>query len=302
MRTERQNAHESLFSGTPLKLGLAHWYLLRGAIEIEKRRSDKTGRKYESTEFGTEGGGDEINWWIHRKESAITELHNRTADTLSHAQQLKDDATALKTASPSTYAELISTLKAFADAHATQITNLYEYVVWLHTKDILCPSILFTYRVWGSTRRSERWVELSADSPDTENPMAMKKIMEMVFGLRGLVLYRIDSVELDILGDLATTIDPEDPAYSETLTVPESVLLARTTHETFDGLLEYFKMIRDSLRNVLLDIEKRLEPERLLKSDVFWRKFVVKAKGSKKSEERLLERLSKNTSNTLEQS
>ena len=46
----------------------------------------------------------------------------------------------------------------------------------------------------------------------------------------------------------------------------------------------YFEQIRDSLRNVLLDIEKCLEQQNVLYSESFWRDFIGKAVATKKTE------------------
>ena len=53
-------------------------------------------------------------------------------------------------------------LREFADHDAKEVDVLHEYVRWLSAREVLVPKILFTYRVWGSTRMGDRLVDVDA--------------------------------------------------------------------------------------------------------------------------------------------
>jgi hypothetical protein len=111
--------------------------------------------QYEQTDFGKEVGRDEINWWVFKKEANLNELRQQTERALDAAQTLKKTTDALKDNRPETYEDLLAILRRFADHHAKEIVILHEYVRWLSARDVLAPKILFTYRVWVSTRMGD---------------------------------------------------------------------------------------------------------------------------------------------------
>ncbi len=129
-----------------------------------RKKAGETGRfvQYEQTEFGREVGRDEINWWVFKKGPNLDELRQQTEKALGAAQTLKKAAEALKESRPETYEELLAILRGFADSHGKEIEVLHEYVRWLSIRDVLAPKILFTYRVWGSTRMGVRSVDVDA--------------------------------------------------------------------------------------------------------------------------------------------
>jgi hypothetical protein len=61
----------------------------------------------------------------------------------------------------------------------------------------------------------------------------------------------------------------------------------RTAHAVYDKCATYFLEIRDSLRNIKLDIEKFKEQQSLYASDEFWRTFITKASKVKTAEPQL---------------
>jgi len=101
--------------------------------------------------------------------------------------------------------DLIRKIKEFTESHREEIRALYDYVVWLHEKDLLAPCILFTYRIWGSTRLSDRMVEITANTIDEDQKM-VKICTEVALGLRMRGKYTIENVYLDI-----TVILPNQP-------------------------------------------------------------------------------------------
>ena len=156
------NAHDSLFSPATLRLGEVHWYVLKAANLMATRRhrgserNELGFRSYEQTDFGKEVGRDEINWWVFKKETDIDELRERTERVLEAVQSLKQASAKLKNESPESYEDLLSALRGFAEHRVDEIELLYDYVRWLEARDILAPTILYAYRVWGDTRMGDR--------------------------------------------------------------------------------------------------------------------------------------------------
>jgi len=172
--------HPTIPSPAALKLAKIHWYVLKSSSLMDELCCETvpepidglfTFREYRSTNFGKEVGRDEIDWWINQKEANLDVFVQRSKAALEAAQILKLAATKLKGTDPDSYEELLTTLMAFTEGHSPQIDTLYDYVRWLYSRDRLAPSILFTYKVWGTTRRSDRTVTLSsfAETPEDES-------------------------------------------------------------------------------------------------------------------------------------
>src|SRR5450432_1992517 len=159
-----ERLYDVLYSDAALFLGEIHWMILKSAYVMEGKRWSQTGQKFgktfESTEFGEEVGMDEIHWWIFKKETNVDELTTRTEATLKSVQTLQIEAIKLKRKESATYAELLVALRGFADDNSKEIEVLHEYVRWLAQRDPMAPRILFTYRIWGSTRMADREMEL----------------------------------------------------------------------------------------------------------------------------------------------
>ena len=286
--------YESLFSDNTLKLGQIHWYLLKADNEMEARsytaKDTKDFGQPELTDFGKEVGRDRIHWWVFKREDNIDELRRRTELALTVAQELKQASSALKASFPRSYDKLLSILREFTEAHASAIDVLHDYVRWLHERNNLAPSILFAYRVWGSTRLSERWVRIDADTIQQENPQTIRRLSEIVLGLfRGGAVpsYTVDAVRREVEYELYSDIDPEDIAYGTTISIPSGRVVLQTCYETISECATYFELIRNSLRNILVDIEKHLEQRNLMRSDAFWKRFIEKALSVRKTETQL---------------
>lgn len=268
--------HEKLFSGSSLKLGKVHYLILHAATKMEKESYiDIQVGGVERTEFAKEIGSDEIHWYVFRRENKIEELLRRTENTLKVAQKLKDDSFELRDKFYSdSYPELIQKIKEFEDQHDAEIQSLYDYVLWLHQKDALAPIILFTYRVWGSTRRGDRWIDILTNDIDRDLH-TLKKCIEYVFGLRNnhaFEPYTIERVFSEIWGEIADSIDPE---YGGSITVPAQRLFIQTSHRVLSELAAYFELIRDSLRQIISEIEEFKRDARLLYNESFWRNFIL---------------------------
>ncbi len=266
--------HERLFSDTGIKLGKILWYLLKATQEMQKKSYSSAEDGKRLTDFGNEVGNDEIYWWIHKKEDNVKELEGKVHETLDSVQELKVATSELNDTGIETYADLVTVLKEFTDAYEPQINTLFEFVCWLDHKDSMAPVMLFAYRVWGSTRISERWVELDAPNLEEEKPRVLELLTEMAYGLFQRYEYMVVSVERNIASDMYDS-DPEN--YSD-MSISEAQIMVRTTHRVIEEFAIFFREIRDSLRNIKLEIEKHFAEKNLLKSEVFWKDFINKAK------------------------
>jgi len=273
MFTEDIN-HKELFSGSFWEIGKIHWYIQKADTEMHSKCYVKGENTLEPTDFSKEVGSDEIHWWVFKKETEVEKLLKRTENTLNSVQKLKEDSLGLKEKYyPKSYSDLIRKIKEFAEYHGEEIHALYDYVVWLHKKDVLAPCILFTYRVWGSTRLSDRMVKITENTIDEDQEM-VKICTEFALGLRTRSRYTIDDVYWDILSDIADSIDIE---YQGPISVLKQRLLSQTSHKILDELATYFELLRQSLRNIILDINSYNAQTELLHQESFWRAFIIKA-------------------------
>lgn len=270
--------HDELFSGSSFEIGKIHWYIQKTYTEMESKCWIKGKYFLEQdklTEFGEEVGSDEIHWWVFKKETDHNELLKKTKTTLIFIQKLKEDSFKLKEKYyPASYSDVIKEIKKFTDSHREEIHALYDYVVWLNKKDILAPCILFTYRVWGSTRLSDRTVIITANDID-EDTEKVKSCTEVALGLSDRIKeYNLVKVYDDISYDISESNYPED---GKSITVPEQKLISQTSRKILDELAVYFESLRQSLRNILLDIDKYNTQTKLLYSESFWKSFIKKA-------------------------
>lgn len=294
MTEELFSQSEELFSQNALTFGRIHWYILKADNEMDPRyyEDHQPGIiKVEPTEFDKEVNGDEIHWWIFKEETEVDELRRRTENTFSAAQQLKEASTRLRAASPATYDNPISTLRIFADNHQREIRVLHNYVTWLHERDVRAPKILFSFPVWGSTRMAHRSTKIEAETVETEDPRKIRSLTEIVFGLRrGDGMRTAERVHSDMLADICeaySDVDPEALLGIEPIRIPRDQILQRVSHEIFDEFSGYCEFIRNSLRNILLEIRKFIEPLNLIGSDAFWRRFIARVTCHGKAEPQL---------------
>ncbi len=102
------------------------------------------------------------------------------------------------------------------------------------------------------------------------------------FTIRGTPLK--DLVRMDIEEELYEAVD-EEYFMDAVIKAPESDVEIRTAYEASTEFAEFFEQLRDSLRNILIDIETRETEERLITSDDFWERFIIKAANSLKTEQ-----------------
>lgn len=281
-------SNEAVFSEPTLMLGEIHWRILRASQLMRQKTIVETKRgesglvvHHEYTEFGKEVGRDVTDWWVFRREKDIQKLKRRTEEALDAAHKLKKDSEILDRADrPETYDELLQILRRFAEEHAGEIKALHDYVLWLATRDVLAPKILFTYKVWGSTRMSDR--EPRFDAGEQPNRKEIELLTEVVLGLRSSWgLTTVLRAEFEIGEEMSSRAYDEESAN---FTIPWNRIVRRAAAMALDEYSEYFEFIRESLRNILEDIEKFIEQRDFVNGDAFWRAFVVKVSQTPKAE------------------
>jgi len=274
----RTSEDELLFSPSALALGRIHWMILQSVVIMDKNRFAE--KRMEGgfrvmggfTEFGEEVGLDEIQWWVFQKERNRHELLEKTKEALLGATNLEKNSAKLRKKNPESYNGLLTSLRDFCDAHSSEINLLLHYVTLLQARDRRAPRILFTYRVWGSTRMADRTVELPADDSASEG--FQKLLAEIVLGVRDAFRRKVDEIYAEIAYEMHESIGPEDEGD---IHVPEGTLIERTASDVYNDCSVYFAEIRRSLRNIALELEKFDEQRDLTESDAFWRGLVTKA-------------------------
>jgi hypothetical protein len=290
--------HVALRSPATLKLGQLHWYLLRCSklmdslcYEIVEKPSESPVKVKSSrlTPIGEVVGRDEIDWWINAKEDDLDDFCQRSKNALDAAQALKEAVVKLKGMEPASYEELLTTLRGFAEMHSAQIDVIYDYARWLYGRNKVAPHILFTYKVWGSTRRADRMLSLTdaAETPEEESPEIVSKLMEIVLGVSTPNIRNIDLANMELSYEIFESLGETGDSAEFEIVVPSDRLLRRATRMILDECVTYFSSLRDSLRDILNEIGKREHRENLVTSDAFWRSFVSKAIASGKVETQL---------------
>ena len=130
--------------------------------------------------------------------------------------------------------------------------------------------MLFTYRVWGSTRLSDRTVRTYENSIDDDMDR-VNRCTEVALGLWSRSNCTLIYVYDNICSDIADSIDPE---YGCSCSPSDQDVLIQTSYKIRDELAEYFEFIRQSLRNILLDIDKYNAQNKLLYQESFWQSFI----------------------------
>jgi Schlafen, AlbA_2 len=288
----KDNVHDALYSPATLMLGEIHLRLLRSANQMDALRwavVKKSGRfsSRDLTDFGQEIGMDEIHWWVFKKEKRVIELREKTEEILNSADLLKEGALKLRNKSPQSYEHLLTMLKDFAEQYLREIEALKGYVSWLEARDPMAPRILFTYRVWGSTRMSDRQIKTTSQASLRLEPNLLRISAEIVLGVRmdGSRVY--DDTRTEMLCEISEGMDPEQLSYAGAINLPESRVLTRAASAICNECVSYFTELRESLRNVLIDIEKLEQQRELIYSDSFWREFISKAAKAKTAEPQL---------------
>jgi schlafen family protein len=288
------HSKEHLSRPATQKLGEFHWNILHSSKLMDSQRwqelkeEGKPFSRREFTDFGREVGLDEIHWWIFKKERNVAELGERAKVVLQSAERLKEAAESVAKYRPKSYEDLIRTLAQLADRYLADIEVLLQFVNWLRERDEMAPRILFTYRVWGSTRMSDRTINVPDELAKADTATRIS-CAELALGLsdRGLPTY--EWVESEMVYERYEQMDPEQLSSGQEIEIPESLVVPRAARKIFGECAVYFREIRSSLQNILIDVDKFQEQEGVAHNDEFWRQFIRKAVATKKTETQLWE-------------
>lgn len=257
--------HSKLFSHPMTVLGELHYRILK-SVKITEDKKEK------DNEFAREIGRDEIHWWIFYKETDRGELKLKTEEVLESSQKLKEDSIRIRDSlRPKLYSKLIEDVKNFCIEHQETIQNVLNYVIWLEEKNPSAPSILFTYRVWGSTRMGDRTIRLH----NKDEKAAINKCIEIALGLRNFSRGAVvGSIFNDISYEICQSLDPE--YYDKPIVISEDAVASRSSTEILREMAEYFEFLRNSFRNILLEIGEYEISDNILHNNDFWKSFVRK--------------------------
>jgi len=277
--------NQTSFSRPMLMLGEIHWHLLRATHFEEERQSVKGGSLVDILEemanSGREFIGDEIHWWVSTKETDLERLEEQVKRALKAAEVLKKDSELLRSKEPKSLDDLRQILSQFVDSHAPAIEILHQFVLWLASRDRLAPTILWTYRVWGSTKRADRNIGFNS-SESQPSRETLDKWASTVVGLFSEGHSVASRAESDLSMEMY-----ESGAFEDGATVSESQVARRASLMAFYDCAEYFDFIRHSLRIVLVEIAKFNKEADFANHDDFWRTFIEKATRTPKAETQL---------------
>ena len=165
-------------------------------------------------------------------------------------------------------------------SRVAQIGTFLDFVKWLQECDQRGPSILFTYKIWGSTRLADRD---SDDALDLSDDQQVRICTEWALGFRTGSRNTLNQVTMDVTADMADSIDPE--TYAGPIEVTYERIRHRVAVAVTNNLVTYFELLRDSCRDLEFEIEKAEELGALFDSEDFWQAFVREVVKTNRTEE-----------------
>lgn len=133
---------------------------------------------------------------------------------------------------------------------------------------------------------ADRYVELEKSS--LNDPDTIKQLTEVVIGYVKRERAITDLVTMDMASDLFDSLADMDPEFysQQKIRISADGVQKRAAGEAVNLFAEYCEQLRDSLKNVQIDIEQRETQDRLFTSDDFWRSFISKAAKPPKTEQK----------------
>ncbi|HVF58655.1 MAG TPA: ATP-binding protein [Thermoanaerobaculia bacterium] len=230
----------------------------------------------ELTSFGCEVGADVPRWWVFAREPNVPEFWNGTKQLFPIAQRLVRSAERLCRRPAPNYEHIIQELAAFLRSHASEIESFLAYADHLSAKHKLAPAILFSYAVWGSTKRGDR----TLDGCTAKGATRLRLAGEMALGIHtsnGPTLFR---VWMDLLDEAYEAAGEEGYPW-----VSASPLLHMVQIRIRENVVAYFTELRDSLRHIDTLCQEFLQREYLYADDRFAIRLLKKISGQKSTVE-----------------
>jgi hypothetical protein len=284
---DEQTAYDTLISQPALRaLGEAHLRIIRAerkmsALLHEKSKSESGFSTSRWTDFGRMVADDEIAWWVRERIDSLDVLKVKAAEAREALQTLLNDAKKLQSRpAPGTFLELVESVCGLCTSDAAQIETLLSFVNWLEESDERGPCILFTYKVWGSTRLAEREFH---EPPDLTEEQQLQICTEWATGLRTRYWTTRQHVIMDVSPEIADSIDPE--THSGPINVSYESVAPRVAYEVTNRLIIYFEFLRNSCRDLEIEIGKAEQVLGLLDDGSFWQSFIAAVVKSNRTEE-----------------
>jgi hypothetical protein len=212
----------------------------------------------ELTTFGREVGADVPRWWVFAREPNVPEFWNETKQLFPIAQRLVRSAERLCRRPAPNYEHIIQELAAFLRSHVSEIESFLAYADHLSAKHKLAPAILFSYAVWGSTKRGDRTI----DGCTAKGVARLRLAGEMALGIHQRKGPTLFWVWMDLLDEACEAAGEE--GYPR---VSASTLLHMVQICIRENVVAYFTELRDSLRHIDTLCQEFLQREYLYADD-----------------------------------
>lgn len=221
-------------------------------------------KRLELTSFGREVGADVPRWWVFAREPNVPEFWNETKLIFPAAQKLVRSAEKLSRKPAPTYDHIIQELGDFLRRHRSEIEAFLTYANYLSTKHELAPAILFSYAVWGSTKRGDR----TLDRSNAKGITRLRLAGELALGIQHRIGPTLFRVWMDLTDEAAG--EEEYPWVSA------STLFHMVQIRIRENVITYFTELRDSLRHIDTLCQEFLQREHLYADDRFVRRLLKK--------------------------
>lgn len=224
-------------------------------------------KRLELTSNGREIGGDVPRWWVFRRESNVQELRDTTHKAFTAVQTLLRSSERTCIDPPTSYQMIIQELSRFLQDHTRELHHLVEYAGGLASKDELAPAILFSYAVWGSTRRGDRSLPAKSQSTSMDRLLCAG---ELALGIRR-------QHEPTIYGEWHDLLEEAHSSQRDIQSVISGRrLLHRAQVQIRERLMTYLTQLRDSLRHIDYLCQEYSQREHLYESDHFAKSLLGK--------------------------
>jgi hypothetical protein len=225
-------------------------------------------KRLELTSFGRAVGGDVPRWWVFDRELDVRKLQSETTLTFYSAQTLVRSAEKICRELAPTYNHIIRQLGVFLQRHNREIEALLSYADKLSAKHELAPAILFSYAVWGSTRRADRSL---AEYPEQTETDRFRHAGELALGIQMRTGPTLRMECLDLLYDAFTAGSDEEPA-----SISATSLLQVVQWRIRESLVTYFTGLRDSFRHIDTLCQEFAQREHIYADDRFVKRLLKK--------------------------
>jgi hypothetical protein len=222
------------------------------------------------TAFGREASGHFIKWWVKKNAIELGDVSAKIKAAYDSLVNLKRRSEELSVkSSATTYDELLTELRDFADSHSKDIAQFESFVINLNGMNYFAPSLLFSCPPWSTSDHSERFFRIEGKLTDSQVAMGTRA----VFGLWSNGRLVLDKTRSDMECEYADSVDPEDNR-SYGITYQEA--FPRAAKKILQEFRTYFQEIRESIDLLSSEISSFLN-DGALNNEVFLRLFIAKA-------------------------